>query len=245
MEEKISKNGEYKTFQKLPIIVTMRFTNSIDNANLYFKNNLKMISLSESKINNLNKINRKIYSLCIDNVVYYFQNEKSLIYLLRYRKGKWGCDYINSFIIDDGINKFQRYISEVNEYDLNEAFMSKLKFVNNLNNIKQIEHSNLRIKGFNSGYIDNSWDAYFDNLMVTNFKTFNSKSKYTQNSESTSSNIYPMRTSDNCILLWNSNAFWPIELNGYYTIEEIEKINEIKIIKNVSPGVNYTKLKTK
>ncbi len=232
-----NNDGEhFITYQKLPIVVTMRFSNFIDSANVYFKNNLKLISLSESKVDNLKKINREVFPICIDNVDYFFQNKESLLNVLKYEKGMYDVDYINSFTIDDGVNKYKRLIN-LNSLDNHSRhsvwnnFRGYLKFKSEVINLKYIERREWdtgRIKGFNSEYHNYDYESGFEHLMWTNFNKY----------------FYKNSKAGNCIQLWNSYTFWPIKLNGYYTLEELEKINEIKILKNISPKINYT-IKTK
>jgi hypothetical protein len=223
LNERKNHDQYYLTFQKLPIIVTMHFTVAIDSANKYLKNNLKLICLSEDEIENYKKINRKIYPICIDGDDYFFRNKESLFSILKLNKYENNIDYVNSFTINDGNCIFKRYINLKNN-DIN------LKFTNDLIYIKYLDYYKNKIKGYSSeDYCYKGGDAIeYQYLCNNNFITYRrseSKSEY-------------------CIQLWKSDAYWPTKLNGYYTLDEIEKINEIEILKNVSPKINYT-IKTK
>ena len=70
---------------KLTLIVLMHFTDAIDSANIYLKNNLKLICLSEDEIENYKKINRKIYPICIDGDGGFFMNIQELELVYRYQ----------------------------------------------------------------------------------------------------------------------------------------------------------------
>ena len=247
VEEKLfSYVKRHYVLLKLPLNITMRFTEAADSANVYLKNNLHQISLTENEVENYKKIEREVYPICIDGKNYFFRNKNSLSSILKLYKGKSNIDYINSFTINDGINKYKRYINLIDNYQTWINFRGYLKFANDLNKIEYIESDDYidrqRIKGFNGEKYNINYDDGFEYLQWTNFKAFYSSDSRIGKDLLGISNLIGFHTGRgvNCIQLWTSSSNWSLKLNGYYTLDELEKINDLKIIKNASPKVNYT-----
>ena len=148
----------------------------------------------------------------------------------------------------ESLNKiYKRYLKKENS-DIYDGEI--LRFTNDLTNINYItasrSGSDYKIKGFNG---EEYYSAPSENhLFFKNFTFFFKResvvAKYSVDLLGIGYFTNCPGYGCNCIQLWESYSSCEIKLNGYYTLNEIEKINEIKILKNASPKINYT-IKTK
>jgi hypothetical protein len=238
---------EYNPIQYyiLPIDVTMRFTSISDSINDYLKLNLKQICLTDDEKKAYEEIPREIYSICIDNILYFFRNKSCPVQLLKFNKEISKIDYSNSFSVTIGKKSYTRYIKwNENEPNAWVNFSGNVLLIEDLNNIKyiSINYEQKIIKGFNSAIKLYSWEDCYKYLYYTNFITYQSELLYFVRSKAFAKNIKKFDIAmGNCIKLWTSSSSWEMKLNGYFTLNEIEEIENVIIKKNDNCKVKFIK----
>ena len=211
----------------------MNFTSKIDSINDFFKINLKKICLTENEIKTYEGIPREVYSICIENNLYFFRNKFCPSMLLKFNKETSKIDYMNSYSIKIGKKSYTRYIKWEDESNEYMNFVGKTVFVEDVNNIKYID--NKSIKGFNSSVkCGCCYEGYHNkDLCYHNFISYDS------GLSSITNDIH--FAIGNCIVLWTSFFNWEMRINGYFTLSEIEEIENVTIEKNEDCKVKFVK----
>lgn len=222
----------------LPIDVTMRFTSISDSINDYLKLNLKQICLTADEKKAYEEIPREIYSICIDNILYFFRNKSCPVKLLKFNKENSKIDYMNSYSIKIGKKSYTRYIKwNENEPNAYINFSGNVLLIEDLNSIKyiSINYEQKIIKGFNSAIkCGCCYEGYHNkDLCYHNFISYDSRLSSITNDINFAIG--------NCINLWTSSSSWEMKLNGYFTLDEIEEIENVIIKKNDNCKVKFIK----
>jgi hypothetical protein len=214
----------------LPLDITVNFGLSIDSANKFLLESLKEICLTGDEKTIYKSIPRETYPLIIDDEEFWFRNNKSPLNVLKFNKFESGVDYLNSYSIQIGSAIYSCFYSK----SIGKSFgQYPILFTNNksqLKNIAKTDWCEYIIKGFNNsicnypcGFNASIDDNYLEILLC----------EY---------NFLRARIRDVNRRLWKADEKWTFRINGYFTLKEIEMINDIKIVKNTSPKIVWQKL---
>jgi hypothetical protein len=233
-ESKKSNNFEERVFE-IPINVTMYYNSNITIANEFLLSSLRKISLPHDEVNLKNFIygadSRQAFRMLINSDTFYFRNKLSPQTILYYDKEKTNTDYKFAFYIDDGVDKFNRYINK--DKASPKAWTS---FVRDSQEFKNFgDWCELITYGYNIELCNNPC-SYKDQ---SDFSSCKYNYVFTSDCYWCMDSLGPALPPGNKIILFlpTENKIDYFRLNAYYKLSELEKIKDIKIIKKDSPKI--------